>query len=312
MRSRRQGGFTLIEMLVVMTLIVLLLGMTAMFSAWALDRNRTAAAVTQLTGAAGVARSRAYRDGYPHGIRILANGGNLAITFQYIQSPPVFTPNLLGPTDQTRFVQFEYTLDANSQIPTSVPAPNNPRNCLIYGLDAGQQAQVLPNSLLYLPTLGTWHRILGVGGGGAAPLVVTLDEYPDFSLGAATHLRVYEFGLYAPPRAVLGEEVMQLPQHSCVDLSAGRSLPAGNGADVDILWGPSGRLVTVPPPSPNTGAYGHVFLWVRDPDRPAVPYEQAGEQFLFVAKAQSGAVGSAPIDWGPDNYALGRKAVAGH
>jgi prepilin-type N-terminal cleavage/methylation domain-containing protein len=314
--ARRRGGFTLIELLVTIAIIVGLMGMTMMFSVWSLDRNRAAAAVNQLTGAANIARTRAHRDGLPHGIRLIDNGNRLATTAQYIQSPAVFLASapgaLPGPTHvASPYLQFEYTLDGVGQVPA---AANNPRQCRIYGLNADQQSQFTVNSLLYLPTIGTWHRITGVSGVGTNPLTVSLDEYPDAQLGAATHWRTYHFGLYGPPRALLGEEVMQLPEYSCVDLNPGRSVPAGNGSPhYDILFAPNGRLVSVPPPSPNTGAVGHVFWWVRDPTRPD-NFNDGGEQLLVVIKAQSGAVGSAPIDRPPatDPYFLARKAVAGH
>ena len=312
-RTCRRGGFTLIELLVTIAIIVALTAMTMMFSVWSLDRNRAAAAVNQLTGAANIARSRAHRDGLPHGIRLIANPANprIATAFQYIQSPAVYVPNLAGPADPSRFVQFEYTLDANGQVPAAPPytATNLARRCRIQGLSPEQSSQVTPTSILYLPTLGTWHRITGVGTASPGVLIVDLDEYPDAQLGAATHLRTYHFGLYGPPRGVLGEEVMQLPEYSCVDLSPGHSLPAGGGGNYDILFAPSGQLVS----TPNTGAVGHVFLWVRDPERPD-DLTNGGEQLLVVIKAQSGAVGSAPIDHPPatDRYFLARKAVAGH
>jgi prepilin-type N-terminal cleavage/methylation domain-containing protein len=313
-RTRRRGGFTLIELLVTIAIIAGLTAMTMMFSVWSLDRDRAASAVNQLTGAANTARSRAHRDGLPHGIRLIVNSGNPRVTtVQFIQSPAVYVPNLAGPTDQSRFVQFEYTLDASGQVPAAPPytATNVPRRCRIQGLSPEQSSQVTVNSILYLPTLGTWHRITGVGLAAPGVLFVDLDEYPDAQLGAATHLRTYHFGLYGAPRGVLGEEVMQLPEYSCVDLSPNHSFPQGNGFDYDLLWAPNGRLVTVPPPSPNTGAVGLVVLWVRDPTRPD-NLTDGGEQLLVAIKAQSGAVGSAPIDRGPDPYFLARKAVAGH
>jgi prepilin-type N-terminal cleavage/methylation domain-containing protein len=320
-RVRGRGGFTLIEILVVLTLAVLLMGMTAMISTWALDRDRAEKSVNQLSASAGIARSRAMRDGLPYGIRLLPNGGPVATTYQFIQSPPVL--NFASPSNPNTYLQFEYPLDptdgpTKGRIPGTA-APNNERHCLIYGLSAEQIGQITVNSTLYLPTLGTWHQITAVNAAASPPypagtLSLTLDTYPDFSLGAATHIRVYEFGMYGPARAVLGEEVMQLPQYSCVDLSPGRSVPELGGAPYyDILWAPSGRLVTVPPPSPNTGAYGHVFLWVCNPDKRGQPFEDAGEQLLCVIKSQSGGFGGAPVDWNPaDHYALGRKALAGN
>ncbi|HSQ54335.1 MAG TPA: hypothetical protein VLM40_01210, partial [Gemmata sp.] len=217
------------------------------------------------------------------------------------------------------YVQFEYSLDGTGQTIM--------RQCLMVfpaGIPADQLAQRTPTSILYLPELGTYHFISAVTALSPTTVSLTLNDpslqlgYPDAQLGAATHYRTYYFVLFGPPQPVLGEEVMQLPQEVCVDLRAGFSLPStpGPGVDLDILFAPSGKLVSVPS-APNTGAYGHVFLWVHNPNKGAQPgpdLVDGGEQMIFVVKAQSGAVGTAPVDSGnpADPYDLARKAVAGH
>jgi prepilin-type N-terminal cleavage/methylation domain-containing protein len=306
-QRHRRGGFTLIELLVVMAILIALTLMTIMVSTWSLDRDRAATAVNQLSGAAEVARSRAYAEGLPYGIRIVNNATQQAIAFQYIQSPAVFVFSQTGPADPTRYVEFAYTLDMGGQVTS--------RQCRIHGLNADQQAQFVPSAILYLPELGTYHRIDSVTPGN--PMTVVLNDpsfqygYPDDYLGGATHLRTYFFGLFGPPGPVAGEEVQQLAQDACVDLTPGHSFPPGTpNVDYDLLFAPNGKLVSVPN-TPNTGAVGHVFLWVRDPGKPD-NLQDGGEQLLFVVRSQSGAVGGAPIDRGLDPYVLARQRVAGH
>ena len=325
-RAPRRGGFTLIELLVVMAIVVALAGVTIVIAWSALDRDRAAAAVNKVTGSMQIARSRAHRDGLPHGVRLINNGNNLVTAYQFIYSPPVvlpaapgFTP---GPTSvNAPYLQFEYTLDPGSQVATRV--------CRIHNLTYEQQVQVTVNSLLYLPELGTYHRISAVSAPGN-PMVVILDDnpsfqygYPDDAMGAATHLRTYCFGLYGPPEPLVGEEVIQLPERSCIDLNADANpvlnrsvpgLPPAAPQDYDILFAPSGQLVG----TNTTRPHGHVFLWFRDPTRPN-DVVNGGEQLLAVIKAQSGAMGAAPVDHagatgapGSDYYSLARKAVVGH
>jgi hypothetical protein len=211
---------------------------------------------------------------------------------------------------------------------------------VIQNLTFSQAEQVRVGSTLFLPTMGTYHGIIGIAG-GAQPqqlpldpakfrVTVVLDQYPDAQMGAGTTLTTYHFGLYGTPRPLLGEPAMQLPKETCVDLNAGVSLPwyPGTG-DYDILFAPSGQtLRTIA-----TGGAGHIFLWVRDPNK--VPYmspaqvgqpdvnnpvymnalKAGGEQMLVVVKGKSGAVGASPIFW-PDSssndvYFFARKVVAG-
>lgn len=292
---RPRAGFTLIEMLVVIGLILLLGAIVMAIAPGALERDRASAAVTQLQGALQISRAKAVRDGLPRGIRLLATGAQ-ATEYQYIESPPVFVPNPLGPGANV-YVQFDYTAAAagSGQV--------TGRTCTITGLTADQAAQVVADTTLQMPTLGTGFRVTGTAG-GPSPLTVTLERYPDEQLGAATRWRTYHFGLYAPPRPLLGEPNVLLPDRSAVDLSAGRSVLPATAGNLDILFGPGGNLIT-------PGGAGHVFLWVRDPVRPN-NLQQGGEQLLVVIKGQTGAVGGAPIDFGGDPYELGRKAVSGH
>ncbi|MBA4067564.1 MAG: hypothetical protein C0501_28415 [Isosphaera sp.] len=290
--ARPRRGFTLIEMLVVIGLIVFLAAIVMAIGPGVLEKDRAVAAVNQLEGALQIARSKAVRDNLPRGIRLLPNGTQ-ASEYQYIEAPPVFVPNPVGPAANV-YVQFEYTTNAGGQVTS--------RTCTITGLTADQAGQIVAGSTLQLPTLGTGHQITATAG-GPSPLTLTLATYPDAQLGAATRFRTYHFGLYAPPRPLLGEPNFLLPQRATVDLAGGRSnLPLSTG-NYDILFGPGGNLVTP------IGA-GHVFLWVRDPTRPD-NLQQGGEQLLVVVKGQTGAIGSAPID-PADPYSLGRAKVSGH
>jgi len=361
---------TLVELLVVMALIASLAAMAMIVAPGALEKDRAAAAVTQLQGSLQIARARAMRDGLPRGIRILRTPNGLSTEYQYTEVQPAFVPNVGGPLGTTPYgagnppyVQFDYNTDSTGQVtptppvvgPPAVPAKAG-RFCTINGLNADHTTQVqqliptsvgAPTGLLYLPTLGTWHRFLPTTtytlpnpppAGGTYTLTVTstassplLDIYPDSKLGAETSWRTYHFGFYGPPQPLLGEPTMTLPRDTCVDLTvlnAGFTNPAGPvTTDYDILFAPSGQLLW----TPATQGAGHVFLWVRNgtnpaptpgilpvptntPPTPGVPgsgFEKAGEQMIVVIKAKSGAIGVSPADWGPDPFFLARQAVSG-
>ncbi len=345
----RRGGFTLIELLVVMALIVALAGMALLVVPAALERDRTVDAVGQVQNWLQIARARALRDGHPHGVRFILEQypvpqpppNDLILisrSAQYIEMPPVLLPNP-NPTfdpNSSPYVQFLYTYDAQGQITY--------RRCRILNVPSNL-ITVTPGQpyLLMLPPLCSWHYIMA-----AAPLPngieATLDRYPDEQLGAAGPppgtavndqpvFRTFHFGIYRPPQALLGEGVMLLPDRTCIDFTPGVSDPDGatafaGGRDYDLLFLPSGQLSAFS----TSGGAGHVFLWIRDPDKPenagrmdpgfyggvlSPGYQDAlrrgGEQMIVVVKSSSGAVGAAPVNW-PDNtnsdpYFFARQAV---
>ncbi len=342
-RSARQKrpGWTLVEILVVIAIITALAAMIMAVAPSILDKDRSVDAVTQLEGWLQNSRARALRDQLPRGVRLIVNDPSnpLCTEAQYIESPPIFVPNPDGPGQYPLFqgrVEFRY------MEPPQVTGPLGSgigRVCTIQNLTPEQALQVRIGSTLFLPTMGTYHGIIGIVGpfDQTQPLDpakksvrVNLDQYPDAQMGAGTTLTTYHFGLYGTPRPLLGEPPVQLPADTCVDLNAGVSLPFYPGTgDYDILFAPSGQtLRTIA-----TGGAGHIFLWVRDPKK--VPYmspaqiglpdvnnalymntlKAGGEQMLVVVKGKSGAVGAAPIFW-PDSssndvYFFARKAVAG-
>jgi hypothetical protein len=101
------------------------------------------------------------------------------------------------------------------------------------------------------------------------------------------------------------------------------------GGDYDILFIPSGQLSRYSV----SGGAGHVFLWIRDPNKPegsgrmdpayyggvTTPAFQdalrrGGEQMIVAVKAYTGAIGVAPVNWpdGTNNdlYLFARQAVS--
>ncbi|VTU00479.1 : N_methyl_2 [Gemmataceae bacterium] len=300
-RRGTRRGFTLIELLVVMALIAGLAAIAMVVAPSAINKDRTASAVSQIQGALQIARARAVRDGLPRGVRFIWNGRDQVTEYQYIEVAPMLVPNPGGPLGVTPYaanaapyVEFSYTAAAG---------PVTTRTCQIVGLNATHQAQVFAGGTLYLPTLGTWHRITAASAPSAA-MTVTLDAYPDQQLGAETRWRTYHFGLNGGPRTLLGEPTLPLPTNTCVDLSLSQP-PGGGGADYDILFTPSGLLT-----GGSTQGRGQVFLWVRDPNKPA-NFQQGGEQLVVSIKAKTGGIGAAPVDWGGDPFILAKRSLSG-
>jgi prepilin-type N-terminal cleavage/methylation domain-containing protein len=343
-RHRQRRGFTLVEMLVVMAIIVLITAGAMLVVPGALNRDRSTDAVTSLRGWLEIAQARAARDGAPRGLRLIVDPTKPTATeqlwvteAQYIESPPVllFNPNppypngitsTFQPHPWTPRVEFLYTLAPVGS--TTPPAGTvTGRQCAIRGLTQ-EQASVLINStssgsqpILWMPVLGTWQRIIATNPAYPNPPVpvspatnpasydvgITLDHYPDTQLGASTSYVTHHFGIYAPPRPLLGEPTMQLPTNTCVDLNAFVSRPDGTAdlaasRDFDLLFAPNGPLAF----SATISGDGHVFLCVRDPrkgspmDFRSLPQIQAGGEMMILGiKARSGAISVQPVDHNP-------------
>ena len=359
-RQHPRRGFTLVEMLVVMGIIVMLTAAAMLIVPGALDRNRSTDAVSTLRGWLEISQARAARDGAPRGVRLIvdmskphptSNPASFTLSeerlwvteAQYIEAPPVmvFNPNppypnqfvtvgtALQPHPHTPRVEFSYTV-APMGSPTPPAGTVTGRQCTLRGLDANQLALVQSSaasgqSAISLPVLGTWHKITSVGAQQQEPVIVSgvtsfsieiiLDHYPDTELGASTFYVTHHFGIYGPPRPLLGEPTMQLPTNTCVDLNPNVSSPFGVvPSDYDILFAPSGSLAF----STTIAGDPHVFLCVRDFRKGspmnlfnAVQVREGGEMMILAIKSRSGAIAVQPVDYAGDPYSFAKQSVSG-
>ncbi|WP_228499160.1 prepilin-type N-terminal cleavage/methylation domain-containing protein [Thermogemmata fonticola] len=321
-------GFTLIELLVVMALIVSVAAVALMVVPAALERDRTVDAVNQIQNMLQIAQARAMRDGRPHGVRLILDSTQpnllFATSLQYIEVPPLLLPNP-DPTllPSAPYIRFLYSYDNSGAIVN--------RRCQLVNVPTALLTfSPQQRLLLVLPVLGTWNDIISVTPVGSNVLELGLRHYPDEVLGAAglpsgtaatdvEIYRTYHFGILRAPQPLLGEPIVRLPSRTCIDLSPGLSIPDASslpaGTDYDLIFIPSGQLS---PYGANRGA-GHVFLWVRDPNKPEGSGQMApgnyggvttpafldalrrgGEQMIVAIKASSGAIGAAPVYW-PDS-----------
>lgn len=323
------SGFTLVELLVVMSILVGLTALALMLLPQVTNQDRTLKATAEVQAALRNAQAMAATARLPRGVRfILRPGSPIATEMQYLETPPVIIadPNVLadpnGPNGP--HVDLVYELYNGSEPSLDPSQPGNPpagtikrRHCYIVGLNPDQRAQVVPTATLVMPVLGAWSRIEAVGPGrnnSPAEIEVILHVYPDIPLGVETRYRTYHFGIYAPPIPLIGEPVVQLPENIGVDLQV--SYPPGQpNKNYDIMFAPSGQTVFTATTATSTGTPANtpIFLWVRDytkvPDMlpasvsPLIynpqKFRLGGEQ--QIVGIRNGYVGTAPVLWPNDD-----------
>jgi prepilin-type N-terminal cleavage/methylation domain-containing protein len=287
-RAAARRGFTLVELLVAMAVIIALASIALMVVPAALDQDRTTDGATLTRQWLMIAKSRAARDNLPRGVRLIVDptkGANqlLVTELQYTEAPPVMIPKNDFPVGDPNAPQvvFRYTINVNGAVAQGGGQPA--RQCLLQNLDAVtfsevQNATAQTPALLSLPVLGTWHKITQFKPSSATSGEAVLDIYPDAALGAAgVHpppkgnsltrpvYTTFHFGIYGVPRPLLGEPTLQMPRDICIDLHPNVSFPNGTaGTDYDIVFAPSGQLMPFGSVTTGTGRAGRVQLWVRN------------------------------------------------
>jgi prepilin-type N-terminal cleavage/methylation domain-containing protein len=342
-------GFTLVELLVVMAIIIALSLLALMLIPVATRTDAVLKGTEELRAQCKIAQALAAATGQPRGVRLLVSpGSRFGTEIQLLEAPPVTpidTLALVAATGDGRndtngvsgpYVDLVYDLYNGKQKSIDPNVPGTPqsgtimkRHCRIYRLTQAQVNQVGPGSLLVLPTLGAWSRIISsaplvgnpstvINGTTYQNLEVVLDVYPDTLLGASTAYRTFHAGIFGPPVPLLGQANIPLPLNVGVDMDmstpAGSSDPAApaNLLNYDILFAPDGTVlgVTTPntPPAPGgvlNPTNAGIYLWMRDmskgvtlagvPQGPALAtaFRRGGEQ--HVIGISNGLVSAAPI-----------------
>ncbi len=334
-RATMRAGFGLIELLVSISIILTLAGITFLMYPGVRDQDRVRNSVTDVSSTCKLAQAMAARDKRPRGVRFLVglDATNPTKTdpkwvteLQYVELPEPLIPNpkpytSANPANEPR-VRFDYSVVAAGLTPTNPPAGTIiNRRCFIENLTLDHSLQVQTGCTIVMPVFGTWHRIIGLApapnnfrevpvGSGRYSGEVFLEVFPDATLGAGTSVVIHHFAIYLLSVPLVGEPTVLLPKNICVDLntpdpptgpiSVGSLGPSGAG-DFDVIFSPDGKLVGAPT--------GQLFLWVRDYSKGAnmrVPqgsalvdgFRRGGEQYFLTIRA-SGALGHAPVVW-PD------------
>lgn len=288
--SRR--GFTLVELLVSIAIILALVGIAVLFiNSGVFGNHRIKAGSDRVAGWLMQAKGRALRQNTPCGVRFYDEGGFIR------RAEPIEVPD-------------PYTMPAGNRLVIEhTPAG---KRAYIVGPNAGEVSANVGNlDTLSIPPFGTIHLVSGIGpapatvpGPAVEVLLYTSSKLPDLgaSAGAVAGTPTYattSFGFIRQARPVFGAEPLLVPEGIAIDSTNSRGL-GGNAiaGQLDIVFSPNGEVQ-------NPGGNGRYVLWVRNPEAGGDPrgpgadlrttYEQRGEMSMITVYTKTGAVEVHPV-----------------
>ncbi len=270
---RPRVGFTLVELLVVMAIIVVLAGLLVAMLPSLASATAEANGAANLQGWLNVARQKAIRNQSPFGLRLWVKDLTtmLVSDLQYIEQPDDFAGSTASPVQVTTST----TAVPNDTILFSPAVPGGQNIDLTGGFGANSDQTLWPvqvNDYLEVMASGQMHRIIGIDGVNQRVQLASGIPFP-IGLGAIN------WRIMRQPRPI-GEETLSLPDGVYVDLSSNTSIYgnppwivpdtlAGNivGAHADILFSPAGSVST---PGRRSGHLRRCGSGSRTPARPAI------------------------------------------
>ncbi len=296
----RPAGFTLIEMVVVIGIIVILLAIGAAFLPGLQGNQKVQNGVDRLAQWLLIAKNRAKHDGLPTGLLFLPSGTQVS-QFVYVQQPDVMSGDpSVGNSCYTQPVMVGMQVT----YPPSL-------NVLFNGVDFVGSGN-LTDPTTWVVRAGDYLELFGGGGpflvlavtppsGTTTYTTVTLSPRfigdtgvsvpPSASGTGSTNWRIIR-----QPRRVPGEDVLTLPQDVVVDLGPigttgstwSQNVPSNN----QILFSPSGDVIG------QSASSGKILLWVRDVNVPSPAQgdpNMQGNPTLVAISVRGGFLGTYPV-----------------
>src|SRR5260370_96124 len=196
----RRSGFTLVEMLVVLSIILTLAVITVLFMPRFGERQKVPRGAGLLQGWLMMAKQRAIRDRTATGVRLQLSAGNLVRDLQYIRKPDDYSPGGL-------LIRWEPA----THICTFGPGVNLLGSALS---DRGDETSLVQaGDYLQLQSGGLVHQILEVRASDCKLASDLLPPNVPFPSGGV-HFRIIR-----QPRLLPGEQPLQLPQDVTIDTS---------------------------------------------------------------------------------------------
>jgi len=331
LRPRHRAGFTLVELLIVMGIIVLVASLAVLFLP-NLDRNKGVPnAVTQVQGWFNLSRQSALRDHNPRGIRLIHDGTGKCTQLVYIEQPEPVAPRGPGIKVDIR------TIQNGVYDPVLFPTPPNLGSLTVVTLFQDPANQVPPGQYPdptaypgvtwlnwdgvlegdYFQLDGMVHGTAGIrrftsppqpGPPGAPPAPpppyqqsqLVLDRVIEGTESGQSIQMTTGFRVLRAPRPLAGEAPLEMHKDVYIDLTACFPCP------LNIDWPapgqyqqhPSGLAYSFPQPNPPGGYFTGYANWgaqpIPVPNRLPQPVP-VDVNYIDVLFNSSGFVANAPV-----------------
>jgi prepilin-type N-terminal cleavage/methylation domain-containing protein len=293
-RSRR--GFTLIEMMVVVGILILLATLAVAFVPRVQEKERPRRAADQLQGWLLITKQWAKRDRAPRGLRLFRPADNNVVELAYLEQPPDFVvkPGVTTTNSSVRGITFTAGTAAvglePAQLGWTKPVFDFSGG---FGTDTTSWP-VQVNDYLEVDDGGTnasqVFRVTGLSSATA----LALDRDPGITATKTTYRFIRQ------PRERAGEARLQMPASTIIDLNtnATYSNTIPGGSVLDIVFAPSGSQTGW------TGAADRIQLWVRDQTADDTNPPTQGN--LITIYVRTGLIAAHPVDPSGDPYSYTR------
>ncbi len=299
--SRSSRGFTLVEMLVVVTIIVVIAAITAAVLPEILHREKVTQAANMIQGMLLAAKQRAVRDRIPAGVRFLAYTDPIVSTrtvcseMVYVIKPDdlYISGDSMTLTSSTPYTATSSTQDFSGGLYAQNADPFSTGTAELYPVQEGD--------FLELYGGGTVTAITDVGPHTPGPKN-TLQTYSNPSTGQP----VTDYRIIRGPRRVIGEDSVKLPKDVVIVLTDSsqtpsnlswnvpqRQVPFGQSSATifnEVVFAPAGSVITQGITSTDKIVF---YVWESTRDS----YTD-GQPALVVINVLTGAISIAPVNVG--------------
>ena len=243
----RRGGFTLVEMLVVLGILLTLAAMTVAFLPTLNNYQKVQSGASRVQGWFLTAKQRALRDQVPRGIRLLVetiNGRQVVRTLQYTEQPEDYSLGLLTVSADS---QHATVSGSGVDLGGGFDPSGNASNLSFWPVQPGDFLMVGQD-----PTKPIF-RITFVTSNNFSPANQITTANANLPVASASLYRVIR-----APRALAGEAPLLLPQDVVIDVTGDKDtnlnprasqIPNGGSASAvqyyDILFAPTGAVTGV-------------------------------------------------------------------
>lgn len=294
--DRRSAGFTLVELLVVVFLILVLATLVVAFAPRLAERQKVPRGASQLQGWLLIAKQRAKRDQLPTGVRLQPDPDNPNVyrELQYIQKPDDWTggPVRVDPTTLNQVTLVSGT-GFNGSFGSSATE--------LWPVQRGDYVELKGGGLVRRITDVRANR-LTLASAFAYPILATSD-----------------YRIIRAPRPLVGEANLDLPKDIVIQGNLGTTAnlifgsvpqqpnPPNPPVPFDILFSPAGPVIgsAVSSNVPGVGSEA-VILWVRDVSLDFNPTttdpSTSGEPLLVTIYVKTGLIAVHPVSPWPDYF----------